>query len=315
MLKSNGNFYLSFDFEKFWGVSDLGVDSPYINSNIKNVDSVFPSILEFLDEYGVAATFATVGLLFSNRNDISEFKNYNIPYINTQLNPFINLDKILKLEDRIIFGGNALDMLLKNKKHEIASHTFSHFYCLEKNVTISDFENDLINFKNITNQYDTKTLIFPRNQYNPKFIPVLKKYGYKFLRVNNESSFIYKTRVNSPFYIRLLRLIDRYFPISKISVSKIIEKDEVFLQNDSRFFAPYIRKLSFLEPFKVNRIKNEMTFCAKNNLDYHLWTHPHNFGANSLQMLDQFKLILKHYKFLHDLYGFNSKKMNQISTS
>ena len=45
MLKSNGNFYLSFDFEKFWGVSDLGVDSPYINSNIKNVDSVFPSIL------------------------------------------------------------------------------------------------------------------------------------------------------------------------------------------------------------------------------------------------------------------------------
>lgn len=313
MLQANGNFYLSFDFEKFWGISDLGVDSPYINNNIANVDSVFPSILKLLDEYGVAATFATVGLLFSNRNDISEFKKYDIPYINSKLNPFINLDKILKLEDRIIFGGVALETLLKNKNHEIASHTFSHFYCLEKNVTIDDFENDLIYFKKITNHYEIKTLIFPRNQFNPKFIPVLKKYGFKVLRVNNESSFIYKTRVSYSYFIRFLRLIDRYFPICKISVSKIIENDGVFLQNDSRFFAPYIRKLSFLEPFKVYRIKKEMTFCAKNNLDYHLWTHPHNFGANSIEMLTQFKIILKHYKSLNELYGFKSKRMDEIT--
>ena len=313
MLQANGNFYLSFDFEMFWGISDLGVDSPYINNNIANVDSVFPSILKLLDEYGVAATFATVGLLFSNRNDISEFKKYDIPYINSKLNPFINLDKILKLEDKIIFGGVALETLLKNKNHEIASHTFSHFYCLEKNVTIDDFENDLIYFKKITNHYEIKTLIFPRNQFNPKFIPVLKKYGFKFLRVNNESSFIYKTRIRYSYFIRLLRLIDRYFPISKISVSKIIEKDGVFLQNDSRFFAPYISKLSFIESLKIKRIKKEMTFCAKNNLDYHLWTHPHNFGANSLQMLDQFQIILKHYKLLNELYGFKSKRMDEIT--
>jgi hypothetical protein len=52
-----------------------------------------------------------------------------------------------------------------------------------------------------------------------------------------------------------------------------------------------------------------MEYAAKKNKIYHLWWHPHNFGANMEKNLQQLQLILQHYEKLNKIYGMQSYNM------
>ena len=52
-----------------------------------------------------------------------------------------------------------------------------------------------------------------------------------------------------------------------------------------------------------------MTYAAKNKLMFHLWWHPHNFGANTDNNMATLNAILEHYKKLNIRYGFESATM------
>ena len=56
-----------------------------------------------------------------------------------------------------------------------------------------------------------------------------------------------------------------------------------------------------------------MTFAAKNNLTYHLWWHPHNFGANMEENFKFLEKILQHYKFLNEKYNFQNYTMSSLA--
>jgi hypothetical protein len=56
-----------------------------------------------------------------------------------------------------------------------------------------------------------------------------------------------------------------------------------------------------------------MTYAAKNNLVYHLWWHPHNFGVNLDQNIIMLNKILLHYKNLNKKYNFESITMSDLS--
>ena len=58
---------------------------------------------------------------------------------------------------------------------------------------------------------------------------------------------------------------------------------------------------------------NEMTYAAKNNELYHLWWHPHNFGVNINENMDNLVTLLKHYQLLHTKYGFASLTMKEAA--
>ena len=45
--------------------------------------------------------------------------------------------------DPFHFGGSLIEEVLRHPGQEVASHTFSHFYCLEKGQTAEDFRADL----------------------------------------------------------------------------------------------------------------------------------------------------------------------------
>jgi hypothetical protein len=56
-----------------------------------------------------------------------------------------------------------------------------------------------------------------------------------------------------------------------------------------------------------------MTYAAQNNLVYHLWWHPHNFGVNLEQNISMLNEILAHYKYLSHMYNFESVTMNDLT--
>jgi hypothetical protein len=56
-----------------------------------------------------------------------------------------------------------------------------------------------------------------------------------------------------------------------------------------------------------------MTHAAKNNLTYHLWWHPHNFGINQDKNFVFLEKILKHYQKLNTQYNFQSVTMSKLA--
>ena len=55
-----------------------------------------------------------------------------------------------------------------------------------------------------------------------------------------------------------------------------------------------------------------MYFAAKNNLNYHLWWHPHNFGEDIDKNMEQLENIIKYYQYLNSKFNFISKNMINI---
>ncbi len=56
-------------------------------------------------------------------------------------------------------------------------------------------------------------------------------------------------------------------------------------------------------------------YAAKNNLVYHLWWHPHNFGVNQAENFNFLEKILEHYLYLNKYYNFKSYTMSQLANA
>ena len=138
----HGHLILSLDFELYWGVHDKKNISTYFDT-ISNVHSVLPRTLDIFDTYGVSGTFATVGFLFySGINEfIDALPSQRPSYVDKTLSPY---EKITDLpEDRLLFASDLVKEINTSKNHELASHTFSHYYCLEEGQDVTAFKADI----------------------------------------------------------------------------------------------------------------------------------------------------------------------------
>ncbi|MBS1512378.1 MAG: polysaccharide deacetylase family protein [Bacteroidetes bacterium] len=313
-----GALIISLDFELFWGVWDVTTKERY-GDHILGVKKVMPGLIDLFARYDCKATFATVGFLFAkDKEELMKYCPGNIPsYSNDSYNvyhrevPNIGHNEI---DDPYHFGFSLLEML-KATPHEICTHTFSHYYCLEEGQTADEFEADTAAAIRIAaaNNISLSSIVFPRNQVNEEYLPMLYQKGIRIYR-GNPTSWIYKPRkyaAEVPF-IRLCRLLDVYLPISGYNTHKIgKEEGEPVNIPASRFLKPYNPKMAWLEKLKLSRILNEMTRAAQQKEMYHLWWHPHNFGMHTEANMNNLAKILEHYKLLQQKYGFANYTMKE----
>ena len=319
----NGQFVISLDLEKFWGVFDSSASKNY-QKNISNVDIVIDRLLDLSNTYNIQLTFSTVGFLF-NKNKEDYLKN--IPkalptYSNKKHNPYPLLDHIgyNQENDTIHYAYNSLLKIKNEPKHEIGTHSYCHYYCLEEGQTTQQFEADLKMAKKVAQNIDVdiKSIVFPRNQVNDDYLKVCKEQGILSYR-GVENHAIYKAKSKKETKkstYRIMRLSDSYINLTGNHTYKLDDlKNNNGMVNipSSRFLRPYSHKLRVLEPLKINRIKNGMTKAAKNGELYHLWWHPHNFGNyidENFKLLEQ---LFKHYIKLNEKFNFESVTMTGLA--
>lgn len=313
-------FIISLDFELLWGVRDKRTIASY-GDNIRGVQQVIPSLLTVFDQYQVRATFATVGFLFCRSK--TELLLHTPPvlpeYNEKKYSPYENnyLQSIGESEesDPYHFGSSLVRQVQQNRNHEIASHTFSHFYCLE-HASLEAFEEDLMAAKKIAAVHgiELKSIVFPRNQYSADHLAICKRHGFTSYR-GNEGSNVYQPRSNREQngIIRATRLLDAYLNLTGHHTFTV-EKNEALLNIPaSRFLRPFSKKLRFLDGLRLKRIKDSMTHAAQKKEAFHLWWHPHNFGIHLKENLQFLKEVLKHYQTLHKTHGMQSATMQQVA--
>ncbi len=311
-----GQLVISLDFEKFWGIHDHSNIEDY-RLNLERVDTICLEMLKLFSEFEIHATWATVGLLaFDNKDELLKILPKQKPlYSDINLSPY---DYILEneLEYKFHFSPKIINKIRCEKNQELATHTFSHYYCLEPGQTESSFDSDLkLNIKVIKNKFGVEmtSLVFPRNQVKKEYLKILTKNNIKCYR-GNETNWIYRKKM-SLLLKRGFRLIDSYLNITGSNTYELKDIKKEFPYNipSSCILRPVKFNDSLLKRLKMKRIKSQMTHAAKYDKLFHIWWHPHNFGNDIEANILFLKEIFKHFVFLKNKYGMCSLNMKEIS--
>ena len=319
-----GVFTISLDFELHWGVSETRTVNSY-EENLRNTSAVISQLLDRFSVYGIHCTWATVGMLWAKgkkdlQNCISTYSGpkYTRPHLsNYDLVPHIGETHI---DDPFHFALPLIKQIHSHKNQEIGTHTFSHFYCLESGPSLEDFQKDLsLSLKMAERENISITsIIFPRNQYNLEHLRICHSLGLRAFR-GTEPHWIYKprSREHETYFRKGCRLLDAYIPLNRVNIYPTLGEntsEELLNIPSSRFLRPFNPRFQSIDSFRLNRIKNEMTRAAKNHALYHLWWHPHNFGAYLAENMDFLEKILQHYIVLKDTWGMQSLNMAELTT-
>ncbi len=286
--------------------------------SLNGIDKIVHDLLNIFSEHQIHATWAVVGFLFhESRDELLEYlpQNRNL-YFDKSLNPYHYIENNKLLPDNFHFAKHIIKDISKVPFQEIASHTYSHYYCSERGQNEDTFRDDLNLFKEVSESYgyEVKTIVFPRNMIENTYLPILNEFGITAYRGNPDYAInVLQKKLKQSG--RLIRFFDRYINISGHGTFQVQKCKESGLSNvkASRFLVPYDDRFKLLEFQRLKRIKKSMTYAAKNGEVFHLWWHPHNFGTNSENNLEFLKGILEHFAHLNRRYGMESNNMVEIA--
>lgn len=313
---SQPTLIISLDFELFWGMQDV-VSLEAYKDNILGVRKAIPMMLEMFRNKGIHATWAAVGYLFGdNSEDTAKyFPELRPGYKNEKLSTYACFDNIGKGEhtEDCYYAYDLIKAISLVPGQEIGSHTFSHYYCREEGQTVEQFAADMKAAKAIAaaKGFDLKSVVFPRNQSLPEYTRVLSELGFVAYR-DEENDWIHEKIRFKPL-LRALRLLDVYLPLTGQCCHEPKIEDGIVNLIGSRMYKPFFRPLAFMERLKLNRIKKQMKYAAKNGKVFHLWWHPHNVGIHNELHMKQLEEIIEYYEALRSKYGMRSLNMYEAA--
>lgn len=311
-----GEFVISLDFELLWGVRDHATRESY-GASILGGRAAIPRILDLFAQNGIAATWATVGLLMAESRDelLASLPPEALrpSYANPKLSNYGYIDDIGEDErrDPHSYGMSLVRRILDCPAQDIGSHTHSHFYCLEKGQTIAAFEADITAARRIaaSKGITLRSIVFPRNQFSTAHLDACARHRISVYR-GNPQPWAYRATDGSGQTLarRALRLADAHagFFGPKTYVRAQASPTSV---PASQFLRPKAGPLRYFHTAHIRAIKQAMTAAAKRNEGYHLWWHPHNFGVETSANLDALREILRHFRQLKNDFGMQSRAM------
>jgi peptidoglycan/xylan/chitin deacetylase (PgdA/CDA1 family) len=316
-----GALVISLDFELHWGVRDkCPVDGPY-RENLIGARTAIPRMLDLFEEFRIAATWATVGFLFAEtRREREQFSPGIRPnYADPRLDAYAEVTGDDELSDPLHYAGSLIRQINARDRQEIATHTFSHYYGLELGETRDAFAADLRSAVAIARHHgiDVRSIVFPRNQFHPGYEDLLKQAGITSYR-GNETNWMYRPRRRSQetLTVRAPRLLDHYVSLSG---SKVVPWSEVLQLNglcnvrSSMFLRPYSERRRSFELARHRRIAGGIQAAAEQRGIFHLWWHPHNFGAQTDQNLEFLRRVLDVFAECRSKQGMQSLSMAGVA--
>lgn len=312
---------ISLDFELHWGASERvdGVNHPY-TSHLYGAREVVPRLLELFERRKIHATWATVGKLFANGvDDLCAFKplvrpQYERQAVDTYRIPLGSSET----SDPLHYAPSLIRKIRETKGQELACHTFCHYFCDEPGQNIQEFEADLKAAQSIAARdgVPLRSLVFPRNQVIPHYLAALPSVGIDTYRGNPPGAMYHLPEPGFQRYaIRAVRLLDSFISVTghhTVPWSRIGNEQPVNVCA-SHFLRPYSRKLRFLEFLRRRRVTNGLRAAADRGEVFHIWWHPHNFGANLEENIQALEAILDVFDKLRERQGMRSLTMAEAA--
>jgi peptidoglycan/xylan/chitin deacetylase (PgdA/CDA1 family) len=313
-----GALVISLDLELHWGVRDRRNLDRRERERLLLARTAALRIAELFEEFSVHATWAAVGFLFArSREDLERFAPSQRPrYEDPRLDPYREQTGRDESDDPFHFAPGLIDAIAARTGQEIATHSFSHFYCCESGQGPVEFEADLGSALAIAAEsgYRIRSCVFPRNQVNPGYLPLLKRAGILCYRGNQASaanqagSFRFQQRPHR----RLLRLCDNYFDLYGSQTISWPSGPEPWCIGASRYLRPHNEFLRGLDDLRYRRIVHAMESAAARGELFHLWWHPEDFAPHLDRNLRFLRRILKAWERFRRQSGMLSLSMGEV---
>jgi peptidoglycan/xylan/chitin deacetylase (PgdA/CDA1 family) len=316
-----GIFTVSLDFELHWGVYDKR-DRQAREACYKNTLRVVPQMLELFAKYDVHVTWATVGSLFADDQQEWETMAPAIEpdFVDEKYSAYkwARTHSLSSQYKWAHFAPEEVASIMKYPGQELATHTFSHYYCLEQQREQMAFDADLKAVGKAAKKFNApmRSLVFPRNQFNPGYLKTCYDNGIKTVRTNPSVWFWDPvTDGGAGLLRRVFRSADAYIQVGKrtsypLSDVKVLPGEPLQLAA-SRFLRPWSPKSELVNKIRLRRAMQEIRIAAQRKEVYHLWWHPENFGDYPEQNLKDLEKLLVQYKKCKEKYGMTSWNMGE----
>jgi peptidoglycan/xylan/chitin deacetylase (PgdA/CDA1 family) len=211
------------------------------------------------------------------------------------------------------FGLSLIRRIMSCPGQEIGTHTFSHYYCLEPGQDERAFRADLEAAERAALRLgiSLRSITFPRHQIN--YLRTCREAGLIAFR-GQPRAWMHDPNQRRMPARRALRLADAYLNLSGHNARRAAREASGMIDVPaSRFLRPFASRLSSLEGRKFRRIAGGMRTAAAEGAIYHLWWHPHNFGAHLEDNLAMLRRILNTFRELALEYGMQANTMAEIA--
>ncbi|MFB6374177.1 MAG: polysaccharide deacetylase family protein [Bradymonadaceae bacterium] len=318
-MSGDGQLVISLDFELFWGVHDYrAIDE--CRDRLMTTREVVPALLDTFEQFDVRATWATVGFLFADGRDeaLAHSPDDRPTYECDRYSPYPHLERTgtSEADDPLHFAPSLIERIRETPGQEIGSHTFSHYFCLEEGQRLAAWRADLSAARAIAERrgVDLTSLVFPRNQVAPAYVEAAGDAGFASFRGPPGVSFYEPwARDGRTVWGRAARLLDAHVPLAGPITHELDGAGRPVDVPASRMLRPWRPATAPFAPLRGRRIRREMRTAAENGECFHLWWHPHNFGAFPEQNLSFLRRILGDFAELRADEGMKSVTMAEVA--
>jgi peptidoglycan/xylan/chitin deacetylase (PgdA/CDA1 family) len=314
---------ISLDFELHWGIRDHADRTTAAYADLAPSRQIVTDLSSTFARRGIRATWATVGLLFaSTRESAESVRPTRRPaYRRTELDPYRELIGESEDVDPEHLAGSLVRRLADTPGQEVASHTFSHFYCLEDGQDGDDLRADLAAAQAIAGTLGLRltSLVLPRNQWNPRYAPIVREAGFTCIR-GPQPSFGHEARAHGEHGVlgRAGRLVDTYAgvaPPPTTAWDAVRRADGLCDVPASAFLRPYSPGRRRLVPLQYRRLVAGMRDAARRGRIFHLWWHPQNFARHPEESFELLGRLLDEFDRLARDDGLRSLSMRDVATA
>jgi peptidoglycan/xylan/chitin deacetylase (PgdA/CDA1 family) len=311
---------ISLDFELHWGARDHTALSPHVADALVASRSIVTRLSDLFVQRDIRATWATVGLLFAGSADeAARFTPALKPeYERAQLDPYREPIGASEDEDPLRLAVSLVDGLARAEGQEVASHTFSHFYCLERGADDDAFHADLQAAQDIAAHRGLRlrSLVMPRNQWRADLAPVVQAAGFDCVR-GPQPGWANRARrgEDTGLAVRASRFAGSYTgaKLPTFAWDGLLTPGELCNVPATTFLRPYTPTTRTLHARQRRRVEAALRDAAQNGRIVHLWWHPQNFSTHTAENMHALEQLLDEADRLRASDGLQSLSMGDVS--
>jgi len=316
-----GAFVISLDFELLWGMRDHAEGHGVVADDLVTSRAHVRRTADLFAARGIRATWATVGLLFAHSaGELEPFLPTVRPrYTRSELDPYGEAVGEDEESDPLRLAGSLVEHLAATAGQEVASHTFSHYYCLESGQDEEALRADLAAARAIAEPLGIPltSLVLPRNQWNPRYAQAVLDSGFTCYRGPQPSWGHHAQKAETTSRARrAARLADTYgglAPPPTFGWDEVVEESGLCNIPASAFLRPYSPQRRALEPLRRARLVAGLRAAARRGRLFHLWWHPHNFARHPDESFALLNAVLDEADRLAASDGLTSMSMGDVA--
>jgi peptidoglycan/xylan/chitin deacetylase (PgdA/CDA1 family) len=316
-----GALVISIDFELQWGTRDHADASGSLARLHVASREIVSRLADLFVERGVRATWATVGFLFaSSAAELERFNPELRPsYTRRELDPYSETLGTDEGDDPVHLAGSLVDRLVAASGQEVASHTYSHYYCLEAGQDQAQFSADLAAARAIARSRGVtlRSLVLPRNQWREDYAPAARDNGFDCLR-GPQPTWGHRPRRSDEVgpLVRAARLAESYAgvrPPPTFAWDEIVQPTGMCNVPASAFVRPFSPARRGIEPWREARLRSGLRDAARRGRIFHVWWHPSNFASHPVQSFGLLERLLDEFERLAGTDGLQSLAMGDVA--